>query len=358
MAGGKQTLKTILGKAGIGKKDIAQIEDNVKRALEEGESYSDEISKLKNVFTAYNKAGRDLNVLKEQNEQAYTSLNNMRGLGYFRDTKWGRNTTTRISNEPVQVVQKGLNPSSSEGVAKTATAQVENTAKNPSISAPLPEHKPYPIYNKPIKRPIERKTISPKDDELNKLYTHGDTESTVAPNGEIENINQEDQLVNKMFTDTFQARGQEAVSSFASDLKKRQQASGGSYDDIRARLLKEHEGDNGWEHSLGRKKQEFENFNSEMALAYKSGDVEQVARVGRNYGIEIDPKSVDFGNSNYMSAYEEHFIKKLKADPTMWDKAMGNKIPHKVIGTGIGGGAVLALANSRGQRSNAELYGV
>ena len=140
--------------------------------------------------------------------------------------------------------------------------------------------------------------------------------------------------------------------------EKVEQISGGSYDNIRAKLLKEHEGDNGWKHSLGRKKQEFENFNSEMALAYKSGDVEQVASVGRNYGIEIDPKSVDFGNSNYMSAYEEHFIKKLEADPTMWDKAMGNKIPHKVIGTGIGGGAVLALANSRGQRSNAELYGV
>ncbi len=142
------------------------------------------------------------------------------------------------------------------------------------------------------------------------------------------------------------------VEAVASDVAGAVQDSGGSFDPYKSYLEKHGDSVSHVAHH-NRIKQRADNFNAEYEVMKKNGAEESAyVALGRKYGFEIKP------GGNVQEAANAHFMKKLEADPSLWDKAVGHNVPAKATALGLTGGAVLAMANSRGQKSNAELYGV
>ena len=73
---------------------------------------------------------------------------------------------------------------------------------------------------------------------------------------------------------------------------------------------------------------------------------------------QINDIYAGFGdNIKNMNDVKQSLFEQAKLGPTTWDYAMGYKVPQAITGvTLLGGMASMALGNSKGQKTNAELY--
>ena len=129
--------------------------------------------------------------------------------------------------------------------------------------------------------------------------------------------------------------------------------SGGSFNSYQAQYLKNNEGSKSKIWHANNVGQKAKNYFTELEVLEKNG-AEESAKIAlaRKYGFEPT------AGGNFTEMGNAHFRKQLDADPSLWEKAMAHNVPAKATALGLTGGAVLAMANNRGQKSNAELYGV
>ena len=73
---------------------------------------------------------------------------------------------------------------------------------------------------------------------------------------------------------------------------------------------------------------------------------------------QINEIYASFGdNVKNMNDVQQSLFEQAKRGPSAWDYAMGYKVPQAITGvTLLGGMASMALGNSKGQKTNAELY--
>lgn len=132
-----------------------------------------------------------------------------------------------------------------------------------------------------------------------------------------------------------------------------EQVSGGSFNSYQTQYLKDNEGSKSKIWHANNVGQKAKNYFTELEVLEKNGaDESAKIALARKHGFEPT------AGGNFTEMGNAHFRKQLDADPSLWEKAMAHNVPAKATALGLTGGAVLAMANSRGQKSNAELYGV
>lgn len=146
---------------------------------------------------------------------------------------------------------------------------------------------------------------------------------------------------------------QELGNKKASSEATQEAVSGGTFNSYQAQYLKNNEGSKSKIWHANNVGQKAKNYFTELEVLEKNGaDESAKVALARKYGFEPT------AGGNFTEMGNAHFRKQLDADPNLWEKAMAHNIPQKATALGLTGGAVLAMANSRGQKSNAELYGV
>ena len=76
--------------------------------------------------------------------------------------------------------------------------------------------------------------------------------------------------------------------------------------------------------------------------------------MGAAYGIKDHEKMT---TTQFKNAVRDHHAKRINAGPKTMDHIMGHKVPQKAAGLLVTAGVVNALSGSKGQQSNAQLYG-
>jgi hypothetical protein len=76
--------------------------------------------------------------------------------------------------------------------------------------------------------------------------------------------------------------------------------------------------------------------------------------IGEAYGIKNHESMT---NTQFKNAVRDHHSQRIKAGPKTMDHLMGHKVPQKAGGLLVTAGVVSSLSGSRGQQSNAQLYG-
>ena len=76
--------------------------------------------------------------------------------------------------------------------------------------------------------------------------------------------------------------------------------------------------------------------------------------IGNTYGIKDHEKMT---TTQFKNAVRDHHAQRVNAGPKAMDHMMGHKVPQKAAGLLVTAGVVSSLSGSKGQQSNAQLYG-